>query len=203
MKISVIMPSFLGSYPNAATNRGRKFVRAVDSFLRQTYSNKELIIVSDGCPETGLIYMNKYRKQEGLILKKMQKQPLFSGAVRNKGLKTATGDIICYLDTDDFITETHLEKIVKYFEGDWVYYDDYLVNQFISFDDFTYSVRKTIVESCRIGTSSIAHRKGLDASWGDGYGHDWRFVKQLMQYEHKKIDCTGYMVCHQPKLRDV
>ena len=50
MKISVIMASFLQM--GHKTNQDIKFVRAVKSFLNQTYKDKELIIVSDGCQKT-------------------------------------------------------------------------------------------------------------------------------------------------------
>jgi glycosyltransferase involved in cell wall biosynthesis len=51
-KASVIMASFLGDYPNAASNRDKKLIRAVNSFINQSYENKELVIVSDGCTKT-------------------------------------------------------------------------------------------------------------------------------------------------------
>ena len=65
-KVSVIMASFLLPYPGSATNRDKKFVRAVNSFKKQTYQNKELIIVSDGCSLTVELY-NKFFKNDSNI----------------------------------------------------------------------------------------------------------------------------------------
>jgi glycosyltransferase involved in cell wall biosynthesis len=203
-KISVIMASYLGEYPNCATNREYKFKRAVESFLKQSYPLKELIIVSDGCDITERLYKENFKGYKNIVFKKLEKQPLFSGNVRNKGLEIASGDIICYLDTDDFIGYKHLANIVRQFNADWVYYDDFILKDFKSIKIFRSKVRYNKIESCRIGTSSIAHKRGIDAIWGDGYGHDWRFIKQLNdKYSHKKILHTGYIVCHIPKLVDL
>ena len=59
-KVSVIMASFLGSYPGRSSNPEDKFIRAVKSFITQTYENKELIIVSDGCQMTNMLYKNLF-----------------------------------------------------------------------------------------------------------------------------------------------
>ena len=62
MKISVIMPSFLSQYDGCAKNREQKFIRAVDSFIAQTYNDKELVIVADGCLKTKNLYEQLYSK---------------------------------------------------------------------------------------------------------------------------------------------
>jgi glycosyltransferase involved in cell wall biosynthesis len=59
-KVSVIMASYLGDYPGRATNPEQKFIRAVKSFLTQTYENKELIIVADGCDTTERLYQYNF-----------------------------------------------------------------------------------------------------------------------------------------------
>ena len=55
-KVSVVMASYLGEYPGRTSNPEPKFIRAVKSFLSQTYENKELIICADGCDRTVEIY---------------------------------------------------------------------------------------------------------------------------------------------------
>src|SRR5271165_4802682 len=104
-KVSIIMASFLGNYHGAAKDRVAKFHRAVKSFIDQSYSNKELIIVSDGCPLTIEECRLNYKYQDNIVLVSIEKQPLFSGNVREQGILNATGDIIAYLDSDDIIGE--------------------------------------------------------------------------------------------------
>jgi glycosyltransferase involved in cell wall biosynthesis len=200
-KVSVIMASYLGDYPNAATNREQKFIRAVNTFLKQTYQNKELIIVADGCVKTYEIYNNQFSKLDNVKCFLTQKTPTFSGEVRSIGLKEATGEIISYLDADDVIAKDHLEIIMKQFtdEFDLVYYDDYLVLS----KDFK-SLQKRIVEPRwgSIGTSSITHinfPKEKNIKWNSGYGHDFIFLQQMVAKgaKFKKLTETPkYYVCH-------
>lgn len=205
-KISVIMASYLGEYPRCAKNREEKFHRAIKSFLNQTYIEKELIIVSDGCQKTIELYEKYYKDYNNILLVKIPKQILFSGQVRNHGILNATGKYISYLDNDDFIIETHLENIISQFTEDvnWVYYDDFLLRDFNSLNSYSCVVRPNWIESCHIGTSTITHLNYLDVFWGDGYGHDWRFIEQINNnFKNKKINNTGYIVCHQPGIFDL
>lgn len=113
MKVSVIMPSYLGEYPGAAKNRDKKFVRAVNSFINQTYQDKELIIVADGCTLTYELYMQHFSSHDNIKITMIPKQPPYSGEMRNEGLRMATGDLITYLDSDDVAGPKHIETIVR------------------------------------------------------------------------------------------
>lgn len=192
------MPSFLGDYPNAAKNREVKLRRAIISFLEQSYWRRELIIVSDGCDLTDKAYNILSNQLSTPIVKhvRLEKQPLFAGAVRNAGIQAASGDIIAYLDTDDIILPDHCMRIVEQFgENDWVYYDDYVATESLLREN---AVRGNHPEFGHIGTSSIAHKKDLNIEWCDGYGHDWKFVEDLMatSQKYQKISGAGYVVCH-------
>lgn len=208
-KISVIMPVYLGAFPNAATGRDWKFLRAVRSFLKQCYTDKELIIVSDGCELTNQLYAKHFEWEPNVLLVKIDKQPNFSGNARQAGLDAASGDTICYLDSDDcFSHKSHLSAIMMGFCSDleWVYYNDQLAMQ----DNFGNPTTPRMVEIRHgsIGTSSIAHRRMPHASWRNcnGYGHDWMFITKLIKNQGampKKIHGTSYLVCHVPNILDV
>lgn len=199
------MPSYLHPYQTrmgdvvipSATKQSDKFLRAVESFLGQRLREAELIIVADGCEITeGLVHEHFEREvADGKIhLVKIEKQPPFSGVVRQKGLEKASGGIICYLDTDDVLGENHLSSIVKQFDTkkyDWVYYDDY-----IQMWDGRYR-RETFMRECNIGTSSIAHKQDMEFVWQDGYNHDFKTIKKyLFGKPFVKIDDCEYYVCH-------
>lgn len=186
--ISVIMASYLGNYQGAATNREEKLHRAIKSFLIQNIG--ELIVVSDGCSKTIKIV----QQYPTVKLVELQKQPTFSGKVRQVGIEHASYNWICYLDSDDEFMPNHLKTLVDNIEDnyDWFYYNDTVNGR----------VRVTKVQLCCIGTSNICHKKQLNAVWPDGYAHDWRFIAQLGP-NYKKIDHAGYIVNHIPGKLDI
>jgi glycosyltransferase involved in cell wall biosynthesis len=220
MKISVIMPSYLSPYSYvtekgfiiySARNQEEKFKRAVNSFLAQTYEDKELIVVSDGCEKTISILAKEYDNSTKFIntpeysnninnelIKAVyiDKQPMFSGKVRQVGIENSSlsSKIICYLDTDDFLEVNHLKTIADNFKGKWVYYNDFIYKDPKNPNRF---IREVKPEFGSIGTSSIAHLKNIKFKWEDGYNHDWKSIKKyLLSLENNKIIMPEYYVCH-------
>ncbi len=199
--ISVVMASYLTPYKGSSKNRVHSFQRAVDSFLKNNYPNKELLICSDGCELTNSIYYEKYKNNSEIKLITLPKQPMFSGNVREAGLIAASGDVITYLDSDDIIGVNHLESIDKgIFDCDFVYYNDFI--KFFHLEHLPTSEREVRLEKGIAGTSCISHKNHSDISWigCDGYGHDWTFIEKLIHNypNHKKINGCKYLVCHIP-----
>lgn len=203
MKISVIMASFLGM--PGRQNMDLKFKRAVNSFINQTYEDKELIIVSDGCEITNQIYNNEFSKINNIHLIPIPKQPLYSGIMRNIAFDVAEGDIITYLDADDAIGKNHLKIISEQFDiekYDFVYYDDYMT---LNKEFSKLHVRIVEPRYASIGTSSISHKhpkllkNGEYLKFSTGYGHDFLFVMKLdsLGYKFKKLEkMPEYIVAH-------
>ena len=201
MKASIIIPSSLAPRKHSATDLDYKLIRAVTSALNQDYGFKQIIIVSDGCELTNEIILEQYTantfNEAEFKLIKIQKQPPFSGNARNAGIEAATGDIICYLDSDDILGPDHVSTIVKNFKGSWVWFNDMVWNR----DKFI--ERECSLKLGFCGTSNIAHRRDVSSRWlsVNKYGYDdWNFIQELKKEcpDGVKIETPSYIVCHIP-----
>ena len=205
MRFSIIVPSYLGSYQGAATNREQKIVRMIESVMCQTFQDFELIIVADGCERTIEIckpYFYEYLPKIRLL--SVEKQKTWSGKIRNAGISKAQGDIITYVDLDDKVLPNHLQIINDNFgDADWVY-ADHLTWSKTAQEFVPYHTNIEITGMC--GTSSISHKRSMNAYWlSNNYLHDKVFIDTLkiISKNYKRIPQTGYCVCHAPNQFDV
>jgi glycosyltransferase involved in cell wall biosynthesis len=192
MRFSIIIPSYLGEYRNAAKDRERKIFRAIHSVLKQIFQDFEIIVVADGCTKTVELVEEIEDKRISCIY--IGKAKLWSGIPRNVGIESAQGEYITYLDIDDLFGVNHLEKINEGLRSfDWVWFDD------IRFNGEWYINTCDINKSGFNGTSNICHKRTLPYRWGGGYAHDYFFIKQLRQNKNfTKIEGPEYYVMHIP-----
>lgn len=101
--ISIIMPSY---------NSGKYICKSIDSVLRQTYKNFELIIIDDCSNDNTIEIVSSYKDERIKILKNESNQG--AGITRNKGLSLANGRFICFLDSDDYWRDDKLEKQLNF-----------------------------------------------------------------------------------------
>jgi glycosyltransferase involved in cell wall biosynthesis len=198
MKFSIITPCTLTPYKNCASNLEAKLIRAVESVLKQKFSDWELIIVADGCKRTKEVimpYFVEYMPKIRLI--EIPKQKIWSGTVRNAGIYKATGEIITYLDIDDMLGENHLQIINDNFgDSDWVFFNDLIWKN----GEFVENHCNMNVKG-QCGTSNFAHKRYLDVYWNDdSYLHDYMIIKNLQarSSNYKVIPCSEYHICHRP-----
>ena len=98
--ISVIIPAYNGS---------ETIQRAINSILNQTYTNYEIIVVDDGSNDSTVDILKTY--QSNITLIKQSNQGTM--AARQTGIDVAKGDLIAFLDQDDWWAP---EKFVKQIE---------------------------------------------------------------------------------------
>jgi glycosyltransferase involved in cell wall biosynthesis len=81
----------------------------IESAMSQTYKNLEIIVVDDGSTDQSRSVLEKYRDQVLVILKEHGGET--SG--RNAGFQQANGEIVAFLDSDDFLQPDTVERIVE------------------------------------------------------------------------------------------
>lgn len=83
--------------------------QCVDSILSQSYSNFELILVDDGSPDNCPAICDKYAEKDNRIVV-IHKENGGITSARLAGAQRATGDYVCCIDSDDWISSDYLAK---------------------------------------------------------------------------------------------
>lgn len=100
-KISIVVPIYkVEKYLN----------KCIESILKQTYKNLEIILVDDGSPDSCGKICDRYKQKDNRIIVIHQENKGLSGA-RNTGLSRATGKYICFIDSDDYINQNMIETL--------------------------------------------------------------------------------------------
>ena len=122
MRISVITATY---------NSGRTISDTLESVLRQTYSDVELIVVDGASRDDTMDVVRRYEPRFGGRMHWTSEPDRGIYDAMNKGIARATGDVIGILNSDDFYTsDTVLERVAEAMAGgdvDAVYGDIHYV----------------------------------------------------------------------------
>ncbi|WP_254807828.1 glycosyltransferase family 2 protein [Natronosalvus amylolyticus] len=102
-KVSIIIPTY---------NRAKRLGNAIISVLSQTHTNYELIIIDDGSTDNTEELVGSFSDRK-IVYEKHSKNKGVAEA-RNTGLDIASGEYICFLDSDDEWKSNKLEVQLKY-----------------------------------------------------------------------------------------
>lgn len=107
-KISVIIPVY---------NTEKYFERCIDSVLKQSYGNLEIIVVNDASSGNIDDIIRKYSDERIVYIRHEKNMGLFRARIT--GMKKASGDYIAFLDSDDYVSydfyRTLLASAVEHF----------------------------------------------------------------------------------------
>lgn len=104
IKVSVIVPVY---------NVYDYLEKCLDSLVKQTLKEIEVIIVNDGSIDNSQLIIDKYTKKYKNMISYIKDNGGLSDA-RNYGIKRAHGDYLSFIDSDDYIDESMLEKMYNY-----------------------------------------------------------------------------------------
>lgn len=105
MKVSIVIPLF---------NQWQYLQDCVESALRQTYSNVELLVIDDGSPERPDADLIKWLESKNVALYTTANDG--PSASRNLGIEKSSGELILPLDADDRIAPEYVDEGVKVFQ---------------------------------------------------------------------------------------
>ena len=94
-------------------NRASLLPRAIRSVLQQSEKNWELIIIDDGSNDDTYGCIKQFIHHDTRIVYYYHHNQGLAKA-RNRGLSIATGDFICFVDSDDELTPQHIKKRLHY-----------------------------------------------------------------------------------------
>ncbi len=98
--VSVIVPTY---------NRAKYINRAMDSVLGQTRPPDELIIVDDGSTDNTSEIIEQTALRAAFPVRVLRRENRGAAAARNVGIAHAAGDILCFLDSDDWWDKRKIE----------------------------------------------------------------------------------------------
>ena len=104
MKISIIVPVY----------NGEKYIKkCIDSLIKQTYENIEIIVINDGSTDNTKAICESYSDKRLIVVNNSNHGVSYS---RNDGIKRSNGDYITFVDADDWIEDNCIEKNVRILE---------------------------------------------------------------------------------------
>lgn len=101
--ISVIVPVY---------NVKPYLARCLDSLLKQTHTNFELLLVNDGSKDGSAFILEEYAKKDSRI-RVIHQENMGVSAARNRAIDEATGSYITFIDSDDFVEDFYLENLYQ------------------------------------------------------------------------------------------
>lgn len=157
MLLSVIIPAY---------NVERTLGRCVESVLGQDVGDMEVIIVDDGSTDGTGDVCDSYGGRKGVTVVHQRNGGL--SEARNKGLDVAKGELITFVDSDDYLEAGTYKRLVE------------MMEQHPTYDILEYSVRKEDGENV-LFSLNLPDREYTDMTqyWFDGraYSHCYAWNK--------------------------
>lgn len=108
IEVSIIVPVY---------NADSYLSSCLESLVRQTYPNIEILLVNDGSTDFSENIIKEFQEKDSRIKYFSQENKGVSSA-RNLGITKAIGKYLCFVDSDDVVSSTFVEDFLTYFLED-------------------------------------------------------------------------------------
>lgn len=180
-------------------NRENSLKRSINSLLKQSFGNWELIAIDDGSSDDSFQILSEYESlfDNIKVYRQENKKLAFS---RNRGIDLSSGDFITFLDSDDEYEPDHLLIRIKYMldhpEIDFIHGGVRIIgNQYVrdkdNPDNFIH------LSECTIGATFFGKRcvfQELKGFKNNIYSEDSEFLKRASErFKIKKVNFNTYI----------
>lgn len=149
MKVSIVVPMY---------NVSNYLKRCLESILNQTYQNIEVIAIDDGSTDDTLKIANEFEKKDSRLRVLSQENKGLSEA-RNVGIENSNGEYIFFVDSDDWLENEIIEKLVDYSNNNNLDIACCGINQFTSTQVIKKGVNSNLILSGEEAVSSYFQSK--------------------------------------------
>ena len=144
------------------------FEKTINSILKQTYKNYDIIVIYDDTDKTELNLVKKILQKTSKFKIIVNKNNIGAGLSRNKGIDYAKGKYIAFCDADDLWHKDKLKMQINYMQKKKInfchtsykiidYYGK-IIGNFCVVNKLNY---KSLLKSCDIATSSVVVRRSI------------------------------------------
>ena len=166
-KVSVIVPIY---------NVEKYLDACLQSIADQTYKNLEILMVNDGTKDNSAEIAERFADNDSRFVLWTKENGGLSSA-RNYGLDRATGDFVCFIDSDDYIKPRYIEHFINKI-GD----SEVAIGKYV-FDDHEIGKEYVPYESMRIHKKYVGEEKTheiVERLMFDGLEGDFAIKDTLM-----------------------
>jgi glycosyltransferase involved in cell wall biosynthesis len=141
--ISIVVPSL---------NQGQFIARTLESILTQDYAASQILVMDGGSTDDTISVLQNYADRIEWTSEPDNGQ---SNAI-NKGFRKCTGDIVCWLNSDDLLEPGSLRAVAEYFgaheSADWLFGRCRIIDQ----DD---QPARSLVEAYKTSWARLANKR--------------------------------------------
>lgn len=170
-KVTIIVPVY---------NSETTIERCLDNICGQTYKNLEIILVNNNSTDNSKEICMKYANTDSriILLEESKQGP---GAARNKGIEKGTGEILCFVDSDDVLSTNAIEEIVFHFEKEfdliWFDFENYGIDRKLGTASFLHNYSKLTAREVLEQTTNNDLDSVLAVLWNKAFRY-----KQVKEY---------------------
>lgn len=106
--VSVVVPLY---------NQGEYITQCIESIQRQSYEDIEIVIIDDGSEDMGYSICQKLQKEDNRI-RLFHQENRGSVSARKLGVKNAEGELVIFVDGDDYIDKHLIETLINSMDTD-------------------------------------------------------------------------------------